>query len=172
MYLMHWYRLRRERVLVSVSDFHGTPLSLVEAAISEQRDHARAARRRGGDAFHQYWCLFDIDVHPRLSEAHALAASHEIEVAYTNPCIELWFLLHFQDQTAFIERHVVQRLSKDLLECEKHLTPAALAQLEDQHELAVTRAKTLDEKHLGDGSPPGSNPSSTVWRLIDVIRSA
>jgi hypothetical protein len=30
----------------------------------------------------------------------------------------------------------------------------------------------LDEKHEGDGSPPGTNPSSGVWRLIEVIRNA
>lgn len=29
----------------------------------------------------------------------------------------------------------------------------------------------LDERHAGDGSPPGNNPSSGVWRLIDLIRT-
>ena len=30
----------------------------------------------------------------------------------------------------------------------------------------------LDEKHHGDGSPPGSNPSSGLWRVIDQVRDA
>jgi hypothetical protein len=171
-YVTYWHRLHRERVVVSISEFHGTPRSLVEAAVAEQKEHARAARRRGGDPFDQYWCVFDVDAHPRLAEALDLATRHNIEIAYSNPCIELWFVLHFRDQNAYIDRHAVQRLSRDLLGCEKLLTAEALATLERLHEDAVTRARALDEKHLGDDSPPGSNPSSTLWRLIDVIRNA
>jgi len=38
-------------------------------------------------------------------------------------------------------------------------------------EVAVKRAKLLDCKHEGDGSPPRSNPSSDIWRLIDCVRT-
>jgi hypothetical protein len=30
-------------------------------------------------------------------------------VIHTNPCAELWLLLHFQDQNAVMDRHEVQR---------------------------------------------------------------
>lgn len=172
LYLTHWSRRYRDRVIVSVAEFHGTPLSLVESAISEFQDDARTAKRGRGDAFDQYWCVFDIDVHPHVMEAVQLAAQHGIEVAYSNPCIELWFVLHFRDQNAFIERGNVQRLSKELLGCEKSLEPRALDALVRLHDDAVVRAQALDEKHLGDGSPLGSNPSSNVCKLIDVIRNA
>ncbi len=43
-------------------------------------------------------------------------------------------------------------------------------QLENHYEDAKRRARALDRKHQGDGSPPRSNPSTGMWRLIDSIR--
>lgn len=170
-YLTHWVRLHRERVLVSLADFHGTPLPLVEKAVAEKSADAVAARRGRGDDYDQYWCVFDADVHPRLSEAFQLARRHGIEVAFSNPCVELWFLLHFEDQNAHLERGEAQRRAREILGCGKLLTPRALALLEESHDTALSRARQLDTRHEGDGSPPGSNPSSSLWRLIEAIRS-
>lgn len=116
------------------------------------------------------WCVFDIDEHPYVAQAVELAASSGISVAISNPCIELWFLLHFQDQTAALHRHDAQRRSCELLNCKKSPTAEALAELVTRYEDARRRAQELDRKHAGDGSPPGSNPSSGAWRLIDRLR--
>jgi len=84
---------------------------------------------------------------------------------------ELWFVLHFQDWTRHLERGEAQSLSKKLLHCGKHLTSDAVASLLDRYEEATTRAKSLDAKHLGDGSGGFANPSSSVWKLVESIRS-
>ena len=96
-------------------------------------------------------------------------SGNEIEVAISNPCVELWFLLHFEDRTASISRHEAQRLAKQHLDSGKSLAPQALRLLEERHPDAKKRAIDLDRKHSGDGSPPRSNPSSDLWRLIDRI---
>jgi hypothetical protein len=85
--------------------------------------------------------------------------------------LELWFILHFEDRTAAMDRHTAQRRSAELLDCEKILTAAATEILYDRHDEARHRAQYLDVKHEGDGSAPRSNPSSDVWRLIDRVRS-
>jgi hypothetical protein len=85
-----------------------------------------------------------------------LAAQHNIHVALSNPCLEVWFLLHFGDQNGFIDRHAAQGQAEAVLHCSKSLS----------------RAIRLDAKHEADGSPPGSNPSSGMWRLVDMIRQA
>lgn len=171
LYLTHWVRLHRETVLLSLSDFHGTPMALVERAVDEKISDARAAKRRRGDPYDQYWCVFDIDIHPLIDEALECAARNGIEIAFSNPCVELWFLLHFRDQNAYIEREDVQRQTRELLGCGKLLTPEALSALQCRHDEAVSRAQALDKRHDGDGSPFGSNPSSTLWRLVEQIRS-
>ena len=72
-------------------------------------------------------------------------------------------------ESAFIHRHDAQQLSKELLGCKKRLTHVALGQLETTFNSARTRAQALDRKHDLDGSAPRSNPSSTVWELIEAI---
>jgi hypothetical protein len=114
--------------------------------------------------------VFDIDEHPHVDQALQLAASSQISIAVTNPCIELWFLLHFQDQTADLHRHKAQEISSDLLGCAKVPTAAALIKLVGRYEDARRRAQALDRKHQMDGSPPRSNPSSSLWCLVDEIR--
>jgi hypothetical protein len=115
--------------------------------------------------------VFDVDEHSSLEEAINIAAQNGIYVAVSNPCIELWFILHFQDQTAHIERHPAQSLSRKLLSCGKTLTRTALEALSERHDEARARAIYLDTKHAGDGSPNGTNPSSGAWRIIDSISS-
>ena len=113
-YFGHWYQLYRESLLVVLDPFHGVPRSLVEKAATRRR-----LDRRQGQIADEYWCVFDIDEHRRVPEAIDMAQANEIRLAISNPCIELWFILHFRDQNAHIERSRAQSESKKLLECEK-----------------------------------------------------
>jgi len=60
--------------------------------------------------------------------------------------------------------------AQELLRRSKSLTDQALGELTRRYPDAVARAKRLDEKHLKDGSPSRSNPSSDVWRLVETVR--
>lgn len=148
------------------------PLQLVQHAIETQRADTRDARRGKGRAYDEIWCVFDVDEHVNLATARDLARRHDIRLALSNPCIELWFLLHFENQTAHLERDVAQARSKNLLGCGKTLSEAALEALDERVGDACDRAQNLDRKHEGDGSPPGSNPSSRVWKLVGSIEGA
>ncbi|MCZ0981235.1 RloB family protein [Streptomyces diastatochromogenes] len=171
-YLNDWYKRNRGRVTIQFHDFHGTPRSLVEQAVEAKKKEEREERRGRGRAHSHYWCIFDRDEHPYIPEAFELAASNNIHTAYSNPCIEVWFMLHFQDQSAHIHRHDAQRKSNEYLNCNKSLSGSALAELAkiDKFEIAKSRAISLDSKHAGDGSPVASNPSSSIWKLMDLIR--
>ena len=168
-YIKHWYRMHRDRVLVALDSFHGTPMSLVERAVARKRSDLREERRGRGDAWDEYWCVFDRDEHPYLAEAFSEAASNGISVAFSNPCIELWLMLHFDDRRSHIERSDAKRESRRLLQCEGHLTPGALAQLTERFDVARARAQALERKHQLDGSEPRSNPSSNVWALVERL---
>jgi hypothetical protein len=84
-YLTHWYRAYRERVIVAIDGFHGTPLQLVERAAERRTADLREARRGRGDAYSDYWCVFDIDEHPHVERALELAGESGINVAVSNP---------------------------------------------------------------------------------------
>ena len=87
-------------------------------------------------------------------------------------CIELWFVLHSRDQAAHIHRHDVQSLSNKLgFTDDKKIADAARATLVVGFETAKQRARALDARHAGNGSPRRSNPSTDVWRLVDRLNS-
>jgi hypothetical protein len=117
-----------------------TPKRLVERAVTMQKKAELEARSQG-DRFLRYdevWCVFDIDEHPYLGEARQQAQAHGIGLAISNPCFELWALLHFQEQSAFIQRRAARaRLKKHLPDYEKIL-PFEL--LDPHYAIAVTRA--------------------------------
>lgn len=114
--------------------------------------------------------MFDADDHPDLVQATNLALQNGIDVALSNPCTELWFILHFEDQHAWLDRSAAQSRSEALIHCRKALTKDALELLFERVDAATNRAQFLDTKHEGDGRPPRSNPSSGMWRLIHSIR--
>jgi hypothetical protein len=168
-YLLFWKRRLRREALIEISDFHGTPMSLVEKAVTQKTREAREQRRGRGAAHDEYWCVFDVDTHPYLVETIELAGKHGINLAISSPCIELWFLLHFTDQTAYIECRDAARAVSGETGAGKDLAPDALEALGENFDAAKERAQYLEKKHRGDGTPFPGNPSSGVWRLIDAI---
>ncbi|MDO4608871.1 MAG: RloB family protein [Clostridia bacterium] len=51
----------------------------------------------------QLWCVFDCDTNknPQLSEAEEYAHQKGYKIAYSNPCFEYWYLLHFVKHNAY-----------------------------------------------------------------------
>ncbi|HET9153580.1 MAG TPA: RloB family protein [Solirubrobacterales bacterium] len=169
-YLNHIRRAHRETVTVQFGDPRGTPMALVKAAVAAKKESDRDSKRRRGRAYDEVWCVFDVDEHPFLEDAISLASDHGVNLAISSPCVELWFILHFADQSAYIERHDAQRVAESHLGCRKSLTPAALSMLEPRYEEAKSRAQALEAKHKGDGTPTPANPSSGVWQIVESIK--
>lgn len=89
----------RHRVLIDVPPHQGSdPKTVVETAVCLKKDADRAARKDPFAAYEEVWCVIDVDQHPRLGDALQQARDNGICVALSNPCIELWLLLHFQEQ--------------------------------------------------------------------------
>lgn len=163
-YLTHLYRAVRDKVIITFGAA-GAPVRIVEAAIAEQR-----RKNRDGRPFDEIWCVFDHDEHPDIEVVRRQARDAGIHVAFSNPCFELWLVLHLEDQFAHIATSAVQRRSQALLGSGKALDDAVLQRLGESYGDAIQRARKLDEKHAGDGSPPGTNPSTGMWRLTERLR--
>lgn len=169
-YLVHWNRLYREKAIVKMATHeHTSPFELVEAAALQRRNDLKEAKKGRGQAFDQYWCMFDVDDHPKLSDALDMAQANDVNIALSSPCLELWFVLHFDDQTAYIDRHNAQRRSEGYLHCKKVLTPEALDLLVASFGSAKSRAHSLAKKHAGDDARRPWNPYCDVWKIVDVI---
>ena len=97
----------------------GAPMTVVGRPVDQKRSEAKEARR--GRASDEYWCVIDVDQHANLGPAVEKAITNGISVAASNPCVELWFILHYQHQAAEIDRKRAQAISKELLKCDKVL---------------------------------------------------
>lgn len=168
-YLRHLYRASRSLVTIEFRD-HGQPARIVDAAIAALQDERRAARRAAGRPHDEVWCVFDDDDRPGIRDLRVRAERAGIHVAVSSPCIELWFLLHWVDQTAHIDNRTVQRRSRDRLRCDKVLSTAALEILDTGYPDALKRATELDAMHARNQSHPGTNPSTGIYRLTESIR--
>ena len=169
-YLTAWARRNRSNVHVNISDSGLMPKTLVDRS----REYVRLNRRvkQGNRDFDEIWCVFDIDTHPNIPQAMEEARQNGIQVAVSNPCFELWLVLHVENQTASISSDAIQERSEELqLSRDKKILETAFGRLFEDFETAKQRAIALDERHAGNGSPRRENPSTGVWRLVDRLRS-
>jgi len=146
----------------------GDPKALVERAVDMKKRAETRAKSDANERYEQVWCVCDVDEHPRLPDARQQARDNRIGMAVSNPCFELWALLHFQDQNAHIERSKVRALCKrHVRDYDKRLPCETLEPLYPE---AVRRAYQLDSRHNANGTE-GVNPSTGVYRLMQEIRS-
>ena len=93
--------------------------------------------------------MFDLDVDGMLE--HLLSIPDAI-LMVSNPCIELWYLLHFEKCHAELTQNV----------CIKKLKRHLEQQLSEKTSEATARAKMLDTYN---------NPSTTIYKMIELLES-
>jgi hypothetical protein len=154
-----------------VVDGPGVPKTLVEKAVSHKRAAEKLARQENDDSvlFDEVWCVFDVDDHVKIPDAKQQAKANQISLAISNPCFELWALLHYQSQTAHITRQKLARLLQTHIPGYEKLLP--VDDLEPRYPSALKRGMALEKdcERLGE---PGKNPSTGVHHLAERIRGA
>jgi hypothetical protein len=142
---------RNPAVCVRIAAKGVDPVSLVK--------YAATIRDQYRDEFDEVWCVFDVDEFD-VTTAIRQADGDDIRLAISNPCFEIWLLLHFADCTASVRdfddaqrrlKRYVPDYSKSELRFEKFGSGVADA---------TGRARVLE--HLG-------NPSSGVWMVAGTI---
>jgi hypothetical protein len=159
---------RNPRVHVAVAGETGVPRTVVEIAIRlrEEAEHEAKRQRDENLKWDEVWGVFDIDEHPNVEKARQLANANAIKLAISNPCFELWALLHFQDRRAHIERHAVRAaLRRHLTEYDKALD---FTKMFPGYTDAVRRSRALEAEAERHGEPE-RNPTTGVYRLTELI---
>jgi hypothetical protein len=168
-YLLGYARTRRAaKFRVDVANKHGVPKTLVGIAKDWKIDAERRARHER-DAFLEYdevWCIFDVDEHPDIGDAIQMARDNHIELAISNPCFELWLLLHFRDCPGMEDRRSIQAMLKTYLP--KYDKRIDFEDFKPHCEAAVRRAVQLDQlaKQINE---LGRNPTTGVYKLLRKI---
>lgn len=138
--------------------------------IDEARDPDSVIRYASGYAdrsptgFDQIWCVLDVD---EFSFRAAVPAARRsgIRLAVSNPCFEVWLLLHHADVSGELAN--AQAAITKLV---RHVPGYCKTRLRFEDfaagvEAAVTRGRVL----YAEGEGIGPNPSTGVWRLVEAI---
>ena len=104
--------------------------------------------------------MFDLDVEGLLEHLQKIP---ETELLVSNPCIEFWFLLHYQEQKSKLtSKKCIQKLQCISKEYKKGcLSEAEKKVLAGNKDLAIHRAVALAEF---------GNPSTTIYKLLEMLK--
>ncbi|MDR1001986.1 MAG: RloB family protein [Oscillospiraceae bacterium] len=121
------------------------PMQIVEYAI-------KAWQRN--DAYNAVWCVFDKDDFTDFDEAIIYAEKNGIGTAFSNQAFEVWFICHFREQNAPLNRSQYKRELTKLLDFEYGKDAATISKVSeflldiDKTNTAIDNARLAYEKHV------------------------
>ncbi len=139
----------------------------------EEAKNVKRSERNHWIGVTKYWCVFDVEApkpHDRLHEAVQMASDNDISVAISNPCFELWLVLHYTNHEGWIGNDDCDRLRRRQDNSKgKSLDGAAYM---SRRRDAIKRAKRLATMHVrANRVLPDDNPSSSMYHLLEDICS-
>jgi len=143
--------------------FHSDPIHVLR----RMKQYLSSNRLKSGDAA---WLVVDRDqwTDEQLTQLHEWAITNEqYGLAVSNPCFELWILLHFEDATGVTNL----RLCKERLK--RHLPNYDKGRIETV-KLIPGIAAAIDRARRKDNPPCAEWPQAvgtTVYRLVDKLQN-
>lgn len=155
------------------------PLSVVEHAEALTREQSR---QRHTDNYDRVFCVFDKDEHEEHGERYSKALNKisqirikdvEFSAITSNPCFEVWPILHFELRTApFLptsNKTAAQEASCYLcnyLPGYEKGSKGLYGQIKGQTKQAINFAERLEQANRNSGS---NNPSTQMHILVDYL---
>ena len=160
----------KDYVIRMVPGSETDPINLVKQTIQETKKLGLDLKEDD-----RAFCIFDTDNDPKknsqIKKAIELAKNKNIKVIMSSPCIELWFLLHYECTTATMSSEdVIKKLKKHYPKYSKNCD--IYHDIFEKTELACKNAKKL-EKYQRDNNRDlqsvEANPHSDVYQIIEEL---
>jgi hypothetical protein len=164
-------------ILVETIAPAGVPYTLAQSAAQRARELCLSRRSRkplnSFEESDEVWAVFDRDEHPRHADAIRLCEDVGVKMGRSNPCFELWLILHIESFDRPDDRGGVQRHLRGLRsEYDPSQGKACnCTDLVARVEEAEVRAEAQLGRREAEGDPYGP-PSTTVGHLTRAIRAA
>ncbi len=162
-------RLSSNQIIV-LNEKGTDPLTIVKTVINHRAVLHKDASWLPTDTA---WAALDGDEYRANNPANwhqalDLAQTNHIELALSNPSLELWYLLHYQDQESYIHRdRAVAELERHIPNYKKPMSlypgpPGAI-------QSAIQRADRLAQRNNENEMPFYNNPCSGMGRLVELL---
>lgn len=165
------YRLRDKDYIIKLVPGNETdPINLVNKTIVKVKELGLNLEEND-----RAYCIFDTDLDERknmqIIKARKLAKKYHIIMITSNPCIELWFLLHFEYTTAWLSNNdVINKLKKYYPKYEKNIN--IFLEIKDKVFEAIKNAKKLESFQLDNNKIIGmvdANPSTEMYKIVEEL---
>jgi len=168
-YIKQFARLHGNgQVKIKIHGGAGAPKTILE----EARDAIRAVStsKNSYDRYDQVWAIFDRDDHEEIARCRSEARDCGVRVAYSNPCFEVWILLHYIDLDSPDDRWALYKRLKAL---DKSYDPngsktVCFDSLGKEYGEVKAKAERLRRRRIEEGDEFG-RPYTDVDILLDVI---
>lgn len=156
--------------LIELEVIGGAGVAKTVARRAVDRKKSQGRKRNSFEAGDQVWAVFDHDDHPELLQAIMICENDGVGVGRSNPCFELWLILHIEDFQRPDDRHAIQAHLKSLHSAYDAKTADCLALVEDIEKAEERAARQLTRREE-EGNRLAA-PSTTVFELTRAIREA
>lgn len=164
------FRRRNNGIRIEVPNCSYTdPLSLLK--FTQRMKSVYDIDIKRGD---RVWCVFDVDQNAEeiIQRTAREAKKNKIKIILSNPCFELWYLLHFEFSTAFMSTTQAAQKLKSKYISSYHKNKSYFDRLKPHISTAVENAQKLNDYHDKNQTAlisSESNPSTQAFELVQHI---
>lgn len=153
------------------------PNELLDIAIAMKDEDRREARRNSdrGNVYDRVWVVTDVDNFPQIPSVRQKAVIEGIDIIVSNPCFELFLVLHSQTYNRNCSPTAIQSVAKRLgLTTGRNNKDIVEKALVGKFQHAEGLSQAIRQMHVSNGNSfPHDNPSSEVDLLVrELINSA
>ena len=171
-YFNEFNRMQDEFRVVNAPGNYTDPIKIVQSAM-----YAAKKEELDYDDGDMAIAVFDVDFNKQeqIISARKLADKHDVKVVLSNPCFEVWLLLHFRESTKSYSNNesVLEDLRKFWKGYEKNISSYKF--IEKQTTSAIANAKKV-KKHFSSNNCTDDvlmcNSSTDVYQIVELLHKA
>jgi hypothetical protein len=147
----------------------GAPATLSQLAVTQSVEVKSKRYRSENGEDDQVWVVFDRDEHDYVDASIDKCKAAQVGVAFSDPCFEVWLILHVEDYDRDEHRYHTQGKCQEVCEgYERNGRKMAKSEkLVLSVETAEARAEALRQRRQADG---GNAPWTSVDPLTRAMR--
>lgn len=169
-YLSNFSGRDKDYIIKPVPGNETDPINLVRQTIQKVKDLSLDLSEDD-----KAYCVFDTDTKPekniQIESAIKLAKDNAIIPIVSAPCVELWFLLHYEYTTAVINSNdVIERLKKHYPKYEKNCN--IYSEIKDRVDIAIKNSKKLEKYQKQNNKKlqtVDANPYTEMYKLVEEL---